>query len=211
MIRPDGFRGAAFGTVTEGDLRVDDTTRRHVSAALGIAPDWAFVTQVHGADVVEASQPGRLGEADAIYTVREALPVAVATADCVPVILEGPRVAAVVHAGWRGAANGVVGAALTHLTRRGLTVERAAVGPAIGPCCYEVGPEVAREFPGFEATTTWDTTSIDLPGVIAEQLGGLPVWRSDRCTFTSDEYFSFRRDRTPQRQVAVAWIPGGGG
>ncbi|NND01221.1 MAG: hypothetical protein HKN91_00400, partial [Acidimicrobiia bacterium] len=101
MIRPPGFRGAAFGEAAEGDLRVDDAVRRVVAGQLGISPEWAFVTQIHSAAVVRATEPGPLGEADAIFTTRHALPIAVATADCVPVILEGDDFAAVVHAGWR--------------------------------------------------------------------------------------------------------------
>ena len=106
MIRPPGFAGAAFGTARSGDLRVDHVGRASVSAALGIAPDWAFVKQVHGARVIEAVTAGDLGEADAIVTYSPGLPIAVATADCVPVVIESEEAVGVVHAGWRGAAAG---------------------------------------------------------------------------------------------------------
>jgi YfiH family protein len=209
MIRPDGFQGAAFGTVAEGDLRVDDATRRRVSAELGISPDWAYVTQVHGSTVVHADRPGNRGEADALFVTTPALPVTVATADCVPIILEGPGVAAVVHSGWRGANAGVVANALRTIERLGLEIRRAAIGPSIGPCCYEVGPEVAGHFPGFEAETDWGTQSIDLPSIVAAELDTVEVWMADVCTYTDPELFSYRRNRTPHRQVAVAWLPNG--
>lgn len=207
MIRPHGFRGAAFGEATEGDLRVDSAQRRSVAGELGISPEWAFVSQVHSATVVRATQPGALGEADAIFTTRIALPVAVATADCVPVVLEGDEFAAVIHAGWRGAISGILDNTVAAIRASGHEVARAAIGPSIGPCCYEVGPEVAERFEGHAATTTWGTPSVDIAGSLAAVLGDIPVWRSPRCTFTDDNLNSYRRNRTKLRQVAVAWLP----
>lgn len=207
MIRPPGFNGAAFGEAAEGDLRVDTSRRRDVAAELGIPPEWAFVSQVHGTAVVQASKPGRLGEADAVYTTCQALPVAIATADCVPVILEGSGFAAVVHAGWRGASSGVLQATVATLAESGLVAERAAIGPGIGPCCYEVGDDVVERFEGHVSHTTWGTTSIDIGGYLESILGPLPVWRSERCTYTDKDLNSYRRNRTKLRQVAVAWLP----
>lgn len=207
MIRPPGFNGAAFGAAAAGDLRVDEGSRRRAAGALGISPEWGFVTQVHGSRVVRAVTPGLLGEADAIYTTRQALPVAVATADCVPVVLEGDGFAAVVHAGWRGASAGVLTRTVAELTGAGLAVTRAAIGPSIGPCCYEVGDEVAERFPEFTRATTWGTTSVDIAGFLEDSLGSVAVWRSQRCTFTDSELHSYRRNRTKLRQVTVAWLP----
>jgi YfiH family protein len=207
VIRPPGFRGAAFGEAAEGDLRVDEGRRRHTAATLGIPPEWAFVSQVHGSTVVRAAAPGTLGEADAIYTTRQALPIAVATADCVPVVLEGPGFAAVIHAGWRGASSGVLQETIATLTQAGLAADRAAIGPGIGPCCYEVGEDVAERFAGYASSTTWGTTSVDIAGYLESILDPLPVWRSERCTYTDDYLNSYRRNRTKLRQVAVAWLP----
>jgi YfiH family protein len=209
MIRPDGFRGAAFGTTVDGDARADAASRRVVSGSLGITENWATVKQVHGAHAVEATVAGNLGEADAIFTGVPGLPVAVGVADCVPVIIEGPEAVAVVHAGWRGAVAGVVERALDALNDAGAPPIRAAIGPAIGPCCYEVGADVADRLPGHVSRTTWGTTSVDLPGFVAGQLVGLELWRSGDCTFTAPDLFSYRRDQTEDRQTAVAWLPAG--
>jgi YfiH family protein len=206
MIRPSGFAGAAFGTIATGDLRVDRVRRRYVAQELGIPADWAFVKQIHSAVVVEATRSGNLGEADAIVTAAR-IPIAVATADCVPIIIEAAAAVAVVHAGWRGAAAGVVPATLAFMQASGHAPLRAAIGPAIGPCCYEVGAEVSARFPGFVRETTWGSSSVDIPGYVADQLAGLEVWRSADCTFTSEGLNSWRSDRTKQRQVAVAWLP----
>lgn len=207
MIRPGGFRGAAFGTAAEGDGRTDLQARRAMATALGIGQQWASVSQVHGDVVLEARQPGNLGEADGLFTTRPDLPLAVGTADCVPVIIEGPDVVAVIHAGWRGVVAGIVPAGLDAMIAAGTHPERAAIGPGIGGCCFEVGPEVAAQFGRWVGTTTWGTTSIDLVGAITDQLGSLDVWRSESCTFTSERLYSYRRDHTEARQTAVAWLP----
>jgi YfiH family protein len=208
MIRPPGWSGVLFGTAAEGDLRVDPAARS-VFVGAGAPDSWAFVTQVHGAAVVEASAPGNLGEADALFTQVPGLALTVATADCIPIFVGGGGFAAVVHAGWRGLAVGVVPATLDALRRRGLNPTRAAMGPCIGACCYEVGDEVRDRFPGFMATTTWGSSSLDMRAVARAQLVGLEVWESDQCTMTDPSLVSYRRDRTSRRQVAVTWLPNG--
>ncbi|HEX9853858.1 MAG TPA: polyphenol oxidase family protein [Acidimicrobiia bacterium] len=209
MIRPPGFRGAAFGGVAEGDGRTDPSVRAALAAEHGIPQEWAFVTQVHGARVVNVTEPGRHGQADAIVTELAGLTITVATADCVPIILEGDDVVAVVHVGWRGASAGIVDAALDVLAARGHDVARAAIGPAIGPCCYEVGEEVAARFPNHVAATSWGTPSVDLVGFVASRLAGIDVWSDGRCTKHGRDLHSFRRDTTTARQVSLGWIPQG--
>ncbi len=201
--------GAAFGAAGEGDGRSDPQARTSISARLGIPAAWAWVRQVHGVTVVEAVGPGPQGDADAVFTRRPGLPVAVATADCLPVALHGDGAAAVVHAGWRGAAGGVVGAARAALEAARAPAARAAIGPGIGPCCYEVGPEVRAGFPEFGAETTWGTPSVDLAAAVRAQLDGLDVWDAGVCTRCDARFHSYRRDRTDRRQVAVAWLPTG--
>lgn len=207
MIRPPGFAGAVFGTAAWGDLRRDPAARSAVSAELGIPPRWAYLNQVHSAYVIVASRSGNLGDGDALVATTPELPIVVATADCVPVVLEAAQASAVVHAGWRGAAAGVLPAAVRTMNELGHPPTRAAIGPAIGPCCYEVGEEVAAHFPGHLATTTWGTRSVDIPGFLASQLNDVDVWRSAECTFSSDRLNSWRRNQTKERQVTVAWLP----
>ncbi|MCB2222934.1 MAG: polyphenol oxidase family protein [Actinobacteria bacterium] len=207
MIRPPGFAGAAFGTAADGNGRDDPAAREAVSSSLGIPSDWAYVRQVHGSGVVEATAPGRLGDADALRTRRPGLPMAVATADCFPVVLEGPGAAGIAHAGWRGAVAGVVPALREAMAAAGAAPVRAAIGPGIGPCCFEVGPEVAERFPGHTAATAAGTTGVDLPAVLRSQLGGLEVWEAGECTMCGAGYHSYRRDGTDLRQIGVAWLP----
>lgn len=209
MIRPAGFRGAAFGDATSGNGRDDLERRSLISDELGIPREWAFVRQVHGAIVLEVEQPGPAGPADGMITDRAELPLVIATADCMPIIIEGDRSVAIVHAGWRGVAAGIVGAGLAAMRALGDTPRRAAIGPSIGPCCYEVGEEVRGAVGDHSSRTTFGTPSVDLWSIAAAQLSDLHVWQSDICTHEEPGLRSYRRDATTERQVAVAWLPQG--
>lgn len=209
MIRPAGFRGAAFGTAAEGDGRNDTELRMTIARDLSISADWATIHQVHGNTVVTATEAGFFGDADGLITGLPGLPLAVATADCVPVILEGTRSTAIVHAGWRGVAARIVEQAVVRMGEIGDRPLRMAIGPAIGPCCYEVGEEVIAALDDFEGRTTWGTPSVDLPAAVAKQARGheIAVWRSERCTFTDRSLHSYRAGATSDRQIALTWLP----
>jgi hypothetical protein len=109
------------------------------------------MNQVHGARVVEIPSPATdPGDADAMITTVSRVGLCVLTADCVPILLVAPRarLVGVVHAGWRGTVAGVTRAAVTRLLEISDTQPgeiRAALGPAIGPCCYEVDASIAEE------------------------------------------------------------------
>lgn len=207
MIRPAGYRGAAFGDAADGNGRDDLDRRSIISDELRIPEVWASVDQVHGAVVLKVDQPGLAGPADGLITDRPGLPLAIATADCVPIIVEGDRSVAVLHAGWRGVAAGIVSAGLESMRALGDTPRRAAIGPSIGPCCYEVGDEVRVAIGDRSSRTTFGTPSVDLWSAAAAQLSGIEVWRSDVCTYTDQGFRSYRRTATTERQVALAWLP----
>ena len=207
MIQPPGFRGVAFTSARQGDLRRDAVARRVLSVQLDIPDVWATVHQVHGGVVVEAPGPGTLGEADAIYTSRSGVPLAVFTADCLAVVLEADRGVGVAHAGWRGVAAGVVENLRAAMEGAGWNLLRAAIGPGIGSCCFEVGPEVAARFPDNTSATTWGTVSVDLPAAVVSRLGGLKVWQAQACTRCNDDFFSHRRNATAARMAGIAWLP----
>lgn len=206
MIRPPQWHGAAFSEASDGDIRNDLNARASLSEALGVSDSWATVHQVHGSDVVRATVLGNAGNADAVWTTEPGLPVAVFTADCFGVVMSAPGAVGVAHAGWRGALAGVVGEMRSVMDRNGHTPTRVAIGPGIGPCCFEVGAEVSREFPDDRAMTTWDTSSVDLSGAILRQLDGLETWVSSGCTYHDDDWFSHRRDGKPDRLAAVGWV-----
>jgi len=205
MIRPP-WDGVAFSERSDGDLR-NELARRAAASAIGLVPEWAEGQQVHGNHVVRVGSPGSSGEADALWTSEPGLPVAVFTADCLGVVLTAPGAVGVAHAGWRGAAGDVVGRLRDAMTTAGHPPQRAAIGPGIGPCCFEVGPEVAERFPPHAALTTWGATSVDLPAVVIERLGGLETWSTGACTMHEDGWFSHRSDATRQRLAAIGWVP----
>jgi len=154
--------------------------------------------QVHGARVVPVRTPDELREsADGAFSLTPGLAAAVVTADCAPVLLattDGAAVAAV-HAGWRGLAAGVVeeGVRQLRLARPGAEIA-AAIGPAAGGCCYEVGPEVLAQLDpegDLVAPTDDGHAKIDLRGLVRARLlaSGLPPTRIEvvgPCTICSD-------------------------
>lgn len=206
MIRPPGWSGVAFSEKTDGDIRADAAARRRASDGLGLAAEWAESSQVHGNEVARVYAPGQAGEADALWTTVTGLPIAVFTADCFGVVLLAEDAVGVAHAGWRGAVSGVVTRLMAEMTSADHAPRRAAVGPGIGPCCFEVGPEVAGRFNEHVTETTWGTTSVDLPGVVAGQLEGLEVWSSGACTLHDDGWFSHRADGTSRRLASIGWV-----
>jgi copper oxidase (laccase) domain-containing protein len=129
-------------------------------------------------------------------------------ADCFPVALSGTRGVAMLHCGWRGLAAGIV--------ERGVTetgAEAAAVGPGIGPCCYEVGDEVRAAFADVGDPVAANG-HLDLPAVIRTLLARAGVRRvqeADMCTSCNPGlFFSHRRDGPASgRQAGIAWFDGG--
>jgi YfiH family protein len=207
MITPPGVPGVVFGTRADGDARSDEHARDALSTRFGVSRDWATIKQVHGTVTAFADAPGFYGEADGLATDVIGLPLAIATADCVPVVLIAEQARAVVHAGWRGMAGGAVSEALGIMRRLGSDVTLAVIGPHIGPCCYEVGQEVVDAIGGYEARTRDGGVSVDLGAVARVQLVGIEVVDVGVCTFDSGSMASYRQDRTPDRQVTVAWLP----
>ncbi len=176
-------------------------------AALGLpgAPA-AACHQVHGARVFRVHGPAwPVGEGDALVTTVPGLVLVVRTADCVPVLVAGPRGVAAIHAGWRGTAAGVVRAAIEALAEATGDPPRtfgAAVGPAVGPCCYTVGPEVVEGVARVAPPEAFlvrgsDRTGVDLRAAALHVLATLGVTRHVAvlaCTACDPRFHSWRRD-----------------
>jgi YfiH family protein len=198
----------AFGRRARG--RVPETreeTARRVSATLETAGTLLLLRQVHGAAVAEAPWQGQ-PEADASVATRRGPLLGIQTADCMPLLLVDPRRGSVAaaHAGWRGTAAGVARAAARSLVARGSRTEDllAALGPGIGPCCYEVGNELraafgdeGREFfrSGPRGKPHLDVRAANVSQLLGEGLPAASIYHVAECTYCRpDLYHSFRRD-----------------
>lgn len=145
------FRSLNLGAAVGDNSEHVTENHRRLARAVGYPPHELHQTsQVHGAAVHVAGgspEASRGVKADALVAKVPGLAVAVRVADCVPVLVADPKTGhvAAIHAGWRGVAQGVVREALTTLGAEDPTGLCAAIGPSIGPCCFEVGEDVATE------------------------------------------------------------------
>jgi polyphenol oxidase len=169
--------------------------------------------QVHGASVKRHEEPQEPrvyadavrspDEVDVHATANPALTPLVMVADCLPVALSGPGGVAMAHCGWRGLAGGIVAEAV-----RAIDATDAALGPGIGPCCYEVGEEVLSRFEHLDGVATGQM--LDLTAVATRLLAEAGVERIDPsglCTSCNPElFYSHRRDgERTGRQAGLVW------
>lgn len=219
--RVGGVSGEPFETLNlallTGDEAEDVRVNRHrLAAALDFDPETIVIgRQVHGARVERHdgpldsnafAEPGpALPEADGHVVARPGLVPLVMVADCLPVAVSGSRGVGMIHCGWRGLAAGIL--------ERGASAvgaEAAAVGPGIGPCCYEVGEEVLDAF-AWLGDGIARGRMLDLRAVARRLLAKAGVARmevSELCVSCNPElFFSHRRDgERTGRQGGVAWI-----
>ncbi|HET7507122.1 MAG TPA: polyphenol oxidase family protein [Solirubrobacterales bacterium] len=194
-----------LGILTDDEPEAVSENRRRLAAALGLDPEQVvFALQVHGTRLVHHPCAEELPEADGHVITEPGLAALSFTADCLPVALRGPGGVAMVHAGWRGLAGGIVGAAAEKVR-----ATAAAVGPGIGPCCYEVGQEVLEAFADLDGIA--EGRMLDLPEVARRRLAEAGVERIESaglCTSCEPRFFfSHRRDHgRTGRQAGLAWL-----
>lgn len=215
--------------VGDDPFRVDANRHRLLEAiGIGMLGDrLTTAEQVHGTCIAEvdltlagagasaAGGPPPVPGTDALMTRTPGIPLMLMYADCVPVILVSPsaRAVAVVHAGWRGAAAGIVGKGAEALSAlAGARDIQAYVGPHIGGCCYEVGQEVVSHFDTAFATITEVLPHLDLGAAVAADLERSGVPRGRQChlgictAHNTDRFYSFRADGQTGRHGALAVI-----
>lgn len=212
------FDSLNLGVFTEDDRAVVMENRRRLAAALGFPAERVTIgRQVHDAALALHDGPqrpspfaepgGPIPEVDGHVTAERDLALLVFVADCVPIALSGPGgKVAMLHGGWRGLAAGIISRGV-----EAVGATDAAIGPSIGPCCYEVGAEVLGAFSGLDGIASG--RMLDLPEVARRLLGEAGVERiesSEICTSCERElFFSHRRDdgRTG-RQAGLVWRSG---
>src|SRR5919201_2664862 len=221
--RIGGVSEGPYESLNLGILTADEPqrvveNRRRLCAAAGADPATATMScQVHGATVVEAEPRGIVTagtlfeRSNGLWSDRPGQAMMLLTADCLPVALaraNGTPGLAVLHVGWRGLLAGIVASGRSALGPGPLA---AVIGPGIGPCCYEVGEEVAGAFRERFGDGVLAGRNLDLPeaaGRALREAGVDDVHRTGGCTACEPEcFFSHRRDGgVTGRQGVVARI-----
>jgi YfiH family protein len=211
------YESLNLGLLTGDDRASVISNRRRLAAMAGVEPDnVAMGWQVHGTEIREWDEPdpdrafldpqgGHL-KVDGHVTRRPDVAALVLVADCLPVAIAGDGAVAMLHCGWRGLAGGIIRRAMSIVDGRA-----AAVGPGIGPCCYEVGDEVLDAFADYKDVA--EGRMLNLRAVAEAQLRAAGVERVehvDECTSCRGElFFSHRRDNgVTGRQGGIAWLTG---
>jgi YfiH family protein len=215
------FASLNLGLLTNDDEESVLENRRRLAVALGFRPEQVtFARQVHGTALAlhesasfacslswdgNEKEQANVPEVDGHVLTQPGGAALVFVADCLPVALAGPRGVAIVHAGWRGLAGGILAAGA-----EAVGATSAAIGPGIGPCCYEVGEEVLEAFSGLGEGIAGGRM-LDLAEVARRQLAAAGVERVESaglCTSCEEKlFFSHRRDEgRTGRQGGLAWL-----
>jgi len=212
-VSQDPYATLNLGHTVGDDLAAVKENHRRALGALGLTPGQVVrPSLVHGAhvEVVGRDHVGTVqSKTDALVTASPGVPLMMLFGDCMPLVLFDPvqRVAGIAHAGWRGVVAGVAEATVqTMIEQMGCDPGDvwAGIGPTIGPCCYEVGPDVAAE---IEATSPPGAKVVhrdngrihaDLPAAVSAQLRAVGVKQIEDaglCTACRvDEFFSHRAE-----------------
>ncbi len=170
-----------------------------------------MMKQVHGVKIFQAIAPKESGgEADGVWTSKNDIPIVIATADCVPILLaqKNGKLVAALHAGWRGTLGQIIQNFGSILTKNNENPKDwvAAIGPSIGPCCYEVSPELFLEFKNkFNGIGFQKQNYLDLQNINAHELKKIGVKEVDIlrfCTRCSGQFFSYRKGNQGKRQYS---------
>jgi YfiH family protein len=217
--RRGGFSSGPYESLNLGKLTADrpeDVARNRERLQQQVGERLTLIRQVHGTDVLRLSRPTNGADeppwVDGQATAVPGLAPMVMTADCLPIAVAGDRAVAMLHAGWRGLAGGIVAEGIDALRELGAVGPLAgAIGPGAGPCCYEVGEDIHATFAERELDIR-SGRNLDLKSIARAELeraGVTVVHDVDLCTICADPslLFSHRRDRgVTGRQAGVAWL-----
>lgn len=227
--RRGGFSQAPFDSMNIRDGIGDDPQAVHdnqrlLAEATGAMP--VYLNQVHGSTVVRLTaadlRPGApVHQADASVTTESGIACAAQVADCLPVLFAAPGAVGAAHAGWRGLAGGVLEATLkTVCEAAGCRADQVLtwLGACIGPTRFEVGSDVLEAFlsnPSNGSSSRFRPHAAgkwmaDLPGLARDRLaraGVASISGGQWCTAEdASRFFSYRRNQTTGRMVAVVWL-----
>jgi polyphenol oxidase len=209
------YRSLNLGIFTDDDRRRVTENRGRLADAVGLRPEViAMGCQVHGTEIATWEEAPRvedyavptlpLHQVDGHVTDLPGVGLLVLGADCLPVALAAPGRVAMLHCGWRGLAGGIIEQAIGRFDE----APAAAIGPGIGRCCFEVGPEVMAAFADVPGVARG--RMLDLRAVVRHKLeasGASQIEDVDLCTSCREDlFFSHRRDRgVTGRQGGLVW------
>ena len=202
-----------------GDNRQDVIKNRaHVNTHLPNPAVW--LNQVHSTDVIrvdEAFDANQTLTGDALYTPLSNQPLAIMTADCLPILLtssDGQEVAAI-HAGWRGLVQGIINNTVSCFKHEPANLH-AWLGPAIGANRFEVGQEVVAIFTAnnpalhdafkLQNSEKYLADIYHIARILLNQRGVVNISGGEYCTFSqNNQFFSYRRDGQTGRMASLIW------
>jgi len=224
--RCGGISNAPFGSLNLADHVGDDAksvlqSRKLRAGRFSKISWWQWLDQVHGTEVAVSLPSAQVPQADALYTRQPGIACCVLTADCLPVLLTnhaGDEIG-VAHAGWRGLAAGVIESCVSKFTSTPQDL-LAYLGPAIGPCHFEVGEDVYAAFQNqlslrqmescfqsLEADGKFLANLYALAEARLQALGVRSITTDERCTVCNpDTLYSFRRDGETGRMVNAIYL-----
>ena len=196
MIRSQNLNNAFFSSANDGSLE-------DILATMGFQNQVATMDQTHSSEIVYADSNISY-KCDGIYTNKIKLPLVVKTADCVPLLMQSRNGVSATHAGWRGLEKSIFEKSIDLHEISSLKI---SIGPHARKCCYEVGVEFLEKF-NKSINKVEDKYYLDLTKNIKQFAleNNINLEDTGECTICNKEYFSYRKNKTSERQFSFIWI-----
>jgi len=196
MISSQNLNNAFFSSANDGSLE-------EILKIIGFQNQVATMDQTHSSEIAFADSNISY-KCDGIYTNKTKLPLVVKTADCVPILMESSKGVSATHAGWRGLEKKIFEKSLDIHEISSLKI---SIGPHARKCCYEVGVEFLKTF-NNSINKVNDKYYLDLTKNIKQFAIENKINLEDTgvCTICNKEYFSYRKNKTSERQFSFIWI-----
>lgn len=186
---------AIFTLATAGDMKNPENRRQFNNLVVGQQKHSTHIHEARYSDVNKV-----IPNTDGFVTIQNDLSVGVFTADCMAIYLYDPRSKkiAIAHAGWRGLKNNIIAQVLSHFENTDI---HAAISPHIKKCCYKVDKDVGGNFLKHYTNGFLDMTSVAIEQLTSH--GIIKISVCDFCTCCDSKFFSYRRDKTEKRHLAL--------
>ena len=196
MIRSQNLNNAFFSSANDGSLE-------EILETIGFQNQVATMDQTHSSEIAFADSNISY-KCDGIYTNKIKLPLVVKTADCVPLLMQSRNGVPATHAGWRGLEKSIFEKSIDLHEISSLKI---SIGPHARKCCYEVGVEFLEKF-NKSINKVEDKYYLDLTKNIKQFAleNNINLEDTGECTICNKEYFSYRKNKTSERQFSFIWI-----